>query len=105
MKRECKTCEYWDALPSGDTDTTVYGLCRVDPPHIDPEGYPAAKWPISRDNDWCREWELREGLSYEPDDAGEAERIDRENSELEEIWGSQSDPGQAGRTDNADQSK
>ena len=49
MKRECATCEWWDAY---DLPQSVEALCRLSPPSNDF----VPPWPRTKRNDWCSQW-------------------------------------------------
>ena len=52
MKRQCATCEWWDAR---DLPESVEALCRFNPPKHDM----VRQWPRTKRNDWCSQWAER----------------------------------------------
>ena len=57
MKRRCDTCEYWRVIDTDNQGDPTVGECRGRCPTYDGG---EKTWPITDNDDWCGEWELKE---------------------------------------------
>lgn len=58
----CGECDWW--VKDGDHAVLNGGWCRRYPPvgieiEQDDGTWPDARWPFTRDGDWCGEWKRR----------------------------------------------
>ena len=70
MKTECQFCRYWIRSDSGLTPR--WGFCRRYAPHTN-TGVDAIRFPSTRENDWCGEFETRD---VQPEPQFDAEEVE-----------------------------
>lgn len=64
MKRSCEDCNFWEYLDG------EFGNCRRSAPMVDPTQTPVMDreqtiWPMTRENDWCGEFQRVETIAGE----------------------------------------
>jgi hypothetical protein len=65
----CDGCRYWGFQGSNNTSSDKTGLCRRNPPVLDPGGHKEpvlevwvqGMWPATYSDEWCGEWRPRDG--------------------------------------------